>query len=65
MKGLGAATTALAAISWFAVSVVAQLDPIVIKVRLRGIISRLESQLRAFCISQGSKFFYKTNGTEL
>ena len=32
MKGLGAATAAFAAVSWFAVSVVAQLDPIVIKV---------------------------------
>ena len=32
MKGLEAATAALAAVSWFAASAVAQLDPIVIKV---------------------------------
>ncbi|MCJ1274081.1 1,3-beta-glucanosyltransferase gas1 [Puttea exsequens] len=43
MKGLGAATAAIAAATWFAASAVAQVDPIVIK---------------------GSKFFYKSNGTE-
>ena len=65
MKGLGAATAALAVVSWFAVSAVAQLDPIVIKVRSLDIASRLQFQLIRFFTSKGSKFFYKTNGTEL
>ncbi len=33
MKGLGLTSTAIAAATWFAASAVAQLDPIVIKVR--------------------------------
>lgn len=66
MKGLGVASTALAAATLFAASAVAatSVDPIVIKVRLIVRITAPVHELISFAM-QGNKFFYKTNGTEL
>lgn len=66
MKGLGVASTALAAATLFAASAMAatSVDPIVIKVRLIVRIAAHVHELTSFAI-QGNKFFYKTNGTEL
>lgn len=54
--------SAVAAAAFFAVSAAAALDPIVIKVRS---LSVGETAFPMLTRCQGSKFFYKTNGTEL
>lgn len=65
MKGLGITSAGIAAVACFAASAVAQLDPIVIKVRSLNRLSSLCLWLTKGSTAQGSKFFYKTNGTEL
>ena len=63
MKGFTSASKALAAAAFCATSVIADLDPIVIKaghVQALLLVHYLINYL-----SQGSKFFYKSNGTEL
>ena len=65
MKGLGITSAGITAATWFAASAVAQLDPIVIKVRSVDWLSFFWLWLTIFSSAQGSKFFYKTNGTEL
>jgi short-subunit dehydrogenase len=61
MKTLGAISTVVAAATVFASSVYGQLDPIVIKVE--SFMPSVSTPLTN--LFQGSKFFYKTNGTEL
>ena len=63
MKSFAYASKALAAAAFCARAVVADLDPIVIKASyLLSLSSLFDSN---DLILQGSKFFYKSNGTEL
>ena len=63
MKSFAYASKALAAAAFCARAVVADVDPIVIKVSCLLLLSSpFESNN---LVLQGSKFFYKSNGTEL
>ena len=63
MKSFSAAATAVAGAALLIKSAYADVDPIVISVWLRPLIVT-QNGADIVCF-QGSKFFYKTNGTQL
>jgi len=65
MRAFQYASKAFALAALYTTSVLADVDPIVIKVRCHHFNIHHYHALSDLVLLQGSKFFYKTNGTEL